>query len=68
MAYVPVIDEGSCIAHAECEEVAPDVFHVDDVATVVGTAPLQTLTTVAEACPTSAITLIDDETGEQIYP
>lgn len=68
MACVPVIDESACIAHGECEEVAPEAFHVEDVATVIGTAPLERLQAIAEACPTSAIALIDDATGERVYP
>ena len=68
MACIPVIDESACLAHGDCEELAPDVFHVDEVATVVGTAPLEQLVAVAESCPASAIAVIDEDTGEQVYP
>ncbi len=68
MAYIPVIDESACLAHGDCEELAPDVFRVEDVATVVGTAPRERLVSIAEACPASAISIVDDETGEQLYP
>jgi len=68
MAYLPVIDESSCLAHGDCAELAPDVFTVDDVATVVGTAPLEQLISIAEACPASAISVIDTESGESVYP
>ena len=37
--YIPVIDESACLAHSDCEVLAPDVFHVEDVASVIGTAP-----------------------------
>ena len=68
MTYLPVIDESACLAHGDCEELAPDVFHVEDLATVIGTAPKEQLLAIAEACPASAISVIDAETGEQIYP
>jgi ferredoxin len=68
MACIPVIDEASCLAHGDCEALAPDVFRVGDVATVIGTAPLEQLVSIAEACPSSAISLLDAQTGEQLYP
>jgi ferredoxin len=48
--------------------VAPDVFRVDDIAEVVGSAPVDVLVKAAEACPAMAITVVDDDTGEQVYP
>lgn len=68
MAYIPVIDESACLAHGDCEQLAPAVFRVDDVATVIGTAPAEQLVEVAQGCPASAIIVIDDERGEQLYP
>jgi ferredoxin len=68
MAAVPTIDETSCIAHGECEEMAPEAFRVEDAAVVIGTAPLERLVAIGEACPTGAISVIDEETGEQLYP
>jgi ferredoxin len=68
MTYLPVIDESSCLAHGDCEELAPDVFRVEDVATIIGTAPREQLIEIGEACPASAISVIDTETGEQVYP
>jgi ferredoxin len=68
MACIPVIDDASCLAHGDCEALAPDVFRIEDVATVIGTAPLEQLVSIAEACPASAISVIDDATGEQLYP
>jgi len=35
---------------------------------VIGTAPSEQLIAVAESCPASAISVIDEETGEQLYP
>ena len=40
----------------------------DDVARLVGSAPLRKLVDAARACPSEAITLIDAETGERIAP
>jgi len=68
MTYLPVIDESACLAHGDCEELAPDVFRVEDVATVIGTTSMEQLVSIAEACPASAIRVIDTETGENIYP
>lgn len=68
MALVPVIDELSCAAHGDCEQLAPDVFRVDEVATVVGSGAPELLVEVAAACPATAISLIDAETGQQVYP
>jgi ferredoxin len=68
MAHVAKVDEFSCSAHGDCALVAPDVFRVDDIAEVVGTAPVDVLVRAAEACPAMAITVMDEDTGEQIYP
>jgi ferredoxin len=68
MTYVPQIDESACAAHGDCAIVAPAVFRVDDVASVIGTGPDDLILEAAEACPSVAITVIDDETGETIYP
>jgi ferredoxin len=68
MTYLPVIDQSACLAHGDCEELAPDVFRVDDVATVVGAAPVERLIQIAEACPAAAISVIDEASGEQVYP
>ena len=68
MTYIPTIDELACAAHGDCAVIAPDVFRVDDVATVIGTGPDALILEAAEACPSTAITVIDDTTGETIYP
>lgn len=68
MSYVPQIDESACAAHGDCAVIAPDIFRVDDIATVIGTGPDELILEAAEACPSVAITVIDDETGETVYP
>jgi ferredoxin len=68
MTYIVQVDERACAAHGDCVETAPDVFELDDVAHVVGTAPDELLLAAAEACPSVAILVIDEQTSEQVYP
>lgn len=68
MSYLAQIDEGSCVAHGDCAEVAPAVFAVDDVARVIGSGSDDLLVEAAESCPSTAIALIDQDTGQQVYP
>ena len=68
MRATAVVDVSACSAHGDCAHVAPGVFEVDDVARVVGEAPLETLIDAAESCPAAAIAIVDADTGEQIYP
>jgi len=44
------------------------VFELDEAAVVIGEGPDELITKAAEACPALAITVIDRETGETIYP
>ena len=64
------IDERACAAHGDCLDVAPEAFALsdDDVAMVVGPAPADTLVRAAEACPSVAISVLDADSGEQLYP
>ncbi|MHB8242940.1 MAG: ferredoxin [Solirubrobacteraceae bacterium] len=68
MALIPVIDEASCIGQGDCMELAPAVFLVDDCAHVIGTGPDELLLAAAHECPVEAISLVDSDTGEQVYP
>jgi ferredoxin len=68
MTYVPSIDQGSCIAEGDCVELLPDVFRVDDFAEVIGTGPDEQILAAAKNCPVEAITVVDSETGVQVYP
>lgn len=68
MSYVPRIDPGECSAHGDCVEIAPQVFRLDDTAVVIGDGPEDLLLEAAEACPAVAISVVDSETGETIYP
>ena len=68
MTYTPHVDESACAAHGDCTLIAPQVFRVDDVAVIIGTGPDELILEAAEACPSVAITVVDDETGATIYP
>jgi ferredoxin len=68
MSYLPVVDEAACSAHGDCEHVAPHVFRVDDIAVVIGPGLPEEVLKAAQACPASAISVIDAGTGEQVYP
>lgn len=68
MKYVPQIDEGACAAHGDCVDIAPGVFELDDTARVIGEGPAELIMKAAEACPSVAITVIDEDSGEQVYP
>ena len=69
MTYVPVVDPNACSAHGDCVEIAPDVFRLDDdVAEVIGTGPFEKILEAAESCPAVAISVVDEETGEAVFP
>ena len=68
MTYIPVVDPNECSAHGDCVEVAPQVFRLDDTAVVIGNAPYELLLEAAEACPAVAIAIVDQESGETVYP
>jgi ferredoxin len=66
--YLVRIDDSACAAHGDCVDMAPEVFELDDVARVIGTAPDDVLLAAAEACPSAAILIVDRRTDEQVYP
>ena len=68
MSYIPRIDESACSAHGDCVEIAPDVFSLEETATVIGAGPDALILEAAEACPALAISVIDSETGETVFP
>ena len=68
MTLIATIDPGACAAHGDCEAIAPEVFRVEDVAVVVGSAPDELMVEAARACPSAAIRLVDSESGAQVYP
>lgn len=68
MTYLVEIDEDACAAHGDCVEVAPAVFELDDVVRVIGTGPDELLLEAAEACPSTAIRILEPDSFEQVYP
>ena len=69
MTYIPTVDPNECSAHGDCVDIAPQVFRLgDDVAEVIGTGPDDLMLEAAEACPAVAITIVDSETGEPVFP
>jgi ferredoxin len=68
MSYVPHIDPNACSAHGDCVDIAPEVFELEETATVIGEGPDDLILRAAEACPALAISVIDSETGEPVFP
>jgi ferredoxin len=68
MTLAARVDPLECSAHGDCAEIAPDVFRIDGVATVIGTGPDELLMEAAEACPAVAISIVEPETGDTVFP
>jgi ferredoxin len=69
MSLVPTIDTLACAAHGDCAEIAPEIFRVEETAVVIHRALQDDLIlAAAEVCPAVAITVVDDRTGERVYP
>jgi ferredoxin len=67
MSYIATIDGGACVAHGDCEAIAPEVFAIEDIAVVVGTGPDELMLAAAQACPSVAI-VITDAGGRPVFP
>ena len=67
-----IVDRSKCIAASNCIGMAPRVFMLDGSkkAIVIDAkgADEGTIIEAAESCPTEAISLYDEKTGEQVYP
>lgn len=66
------VNRGRCIASGDCAELAPGVFRLDadeksEVYNPAG-APDQLIVAAARACPAKAITVIDEDSGTQLFP
>jgi ferredoxin len=68
MSYVPVIDRDACAAHGDCIEIAPEAFALEDTAVVIGQAPDDLILEAAKMCPALAISVVDSDSGETVYP
>ena len=65
------LDQTMCIGTTQCNEVAPNGYALnEDVSgvSIIKNASKEQLIKGAEACPMGAITVIDTDTGEQLYP
>ncbi len=71
MAYRIVVNREMCESNAECVSLAPGVFGLDEDELCVVIEPegakSKKILDAARACPTDAITLID-EAGDQVWP
>lgn len=70
--YKVKVLRNKCIGAASCVAIAPKVFQLDKenkavVLSQEGNTDDEKLL-AAQSCPTAAIVVIDEETGEQIWP
>lgn len=68
MSYKATVDPDECSAHGDCVEIAPSVFRLDDVAVVIGGDSPELMVEAAEACPAVAISIVDEASGEPVFP
>ena len=66
------VNKTRCIGSGDCVETAPAVFQMDadeksDVVNPTG-APDGTIIAAARSCPVKAITVVNEDTGEQLFP
>jgi ferredoxin len=61
-----------CRSFGKCMSVAPELFAFDSERKVQqiagGTAPDETIVKAAKSCPYRVIAVIDEESGEQLFP
>jgi ferredoxin len=66
------VDHNVCVGNAMCEAFASNTFALNEnrQSTVVNPAgdSEEMVLEAAENCPVSAITVVDAETGEQLFP
>lgn len=67
-----IVDRLKCSGEAVCTGVAPEVFELDEERRAIIIDPHgaddDTVVEAAYRCPPQAIIVIDEETGEQVYP
>ena len=66
------VDHDVCVGNAMCTHIGPKSFALNDdrQSEVINPEgePREVVLEAAEACPVSAITVVDAETGEQLFP
>jgi ferredoxin len=66
------VNKVRCIASGDCVETAPGVFQLDaddksEVYNPTGAAD-NVIVAAARACPAKAITIVDEDSGAQLFP
>jgi ferredoxin len=66
------VNKPRCISSGDCVQTAPGVFQFDDdgkseVHNQTG-APDSVILAAARGCPAKAITVVDEDTGVQLFP
>jgi len=66
------VNKGRCVGSGDCVETAPGVFQMDgdeksEVHNPAGAAD-NVILAAARACPVKAITVVDEESGTQLFP
>ena len=66
------VDHNVCVGNAMCPHIAPKVFALNEDRQSQVINPegdtREVILEAAEACPVSAISVVDAETGEQLFP
>lgn len=70
--YHILIDKELCVGDGLCTDIAPDVFELDEDGKPVITDPNtkwpENLVWLAKNCPVEALSIVDAETGEKVWP
>lgn len=70
--YKVKVDRAGCIGAASCVAVAAATFELDSESKAVikegSTDSPDTILMAAQSCPTKAIIVVDNETGQQVWP
>ncbi|MGD0289105.1 MAG: ferredoxin [Candidatus Binataceae bacterium] len=66
------VNKGRCVGSGDCVETAPGAFQMDgdeksEVHNPAGAAD-NVIVAAARACPVKAITVVDEESGTQLFP
>lgn len=66
------VNKARCVSSGDCVETAPGVFQLDEegkseVYNQTGASDA-VIVAAARACPVKAITVVDQETGAQLFP
>jgi ferredoxin len=66
------VNKGRCVASGDCVDIAPGVFQLDadeksEVYNQSGAAN-DVILAAARRCPVKAITVVDEESGAQLFP